>query len=74
MIFNGNILTKFKLSQFKLWVEGFNKKYNMNILYTEPKHKLNLDNAWLSGFTVIFYIFSYANNYRVLFSQHIDCR
>lgn len=25
-IFNGNILTKFKLNQFKLWVEGFNKK------------------------------------------------
>ena len=23
----------------------------MKILYTEPKHKLNLDNAWLSGFT-----------------------
>jgi hypothetical protein len=32
-------------------VEGFNKKYKMDILCLEPKHKLNLDNAWLSGFT-----------------------
>nr|YP_009945107.1 LAGLIDADG endonuclease [Monilinia laxa]QYB19684.1 LAGLIDADG endonuclease [Monilinia fructicola]QOE17471.1 LAGLIDADG endonuclease [Monilinia laxa]QYB19809.1 LAGLIDADG endonuclease [Monilinia fructicola]QYB19891.1 LAGLIDADG endonuclease [Monilinia laxa]QYB19976.1 LAGLIDADG endonuclease [Monilinia laxa] len=50
-IFNGNILTKFKLNQFKLWVGGFNKIYKMDILCIEPKHKLNLDNAWLSGFT-----------------------
>lgn len=50
-IFNGNILTKFKLNQFKLWVEGFNKKYKMDILCLPCKHKLNLDNAWLSGFT-----------------------
>jgi hypothetical protein len=50
-IFNGNILTKFKLNQFKLWVEGFNKKYKMDILCLQGKHKLNLDNAWLSGFT-----------------------
>lgn len=50
-IFNGNILTKFKLNQFKLWMWGFNKIYKMDILCIEPKHKLNLDNAWLSGFT-----------------------
>jgi Proton-conducting membrane transporter/NADH-Ubiquinone oxidoreductase (complex I), chain 5 N-terminus/LAGLIDADG endonuclease len=50
-IFNGNILTKHKNNQFKLWVKGFNKIYKMNINYSEPKHKLNLDNAWLSGFT-----------------------
>ena len=50
-IFNGNLLTKCNLNEFKLWVEGFNKKYKMDILCFEPKHKLNLDNAWLSGFT-----------------------
>jgi hypothetical protein len=50
-IFNGNIITKYKINQFKLWLEGFNKRYNMNISYIEPKYKVNLDNAWLSGFT-----------------------
>lgn len=56
-IFNGNILTKYKLNQFKLWVEGFNKIYKMDILCLDQeegalsKHKLNLDSAWLSGFT-----------------------
>lgn len=50
-IFNGNIITKNKKNQFKLWVEAFNKIYNTNIGYIESKHKLSLDNAWLSGFT-----------------------
>ncbi len=50
-IFNGNILTKYKLNQFDLWIQGFNKIYNMNIKYLDQKHKLNLNNAWLSGFT-----------------------
>jgi hypothetical protein len=30
-IFNGNIVTKHKLSQFKLWVDAFNKIYKTNI-------------------------------------------
>lgn len=50
-IFNGNILTKHKNNQFKLWVEGFNLIYNMDIKYVEPVHKVSLDNGWLSGFT-----------------------
>lgn len=50
-IFNGNILTKHKNNQFKLWVEGFNLTYNMDINYLEPSHKVSLDNGWLSGFT-----------------------
>jgi len=50
-IFNGNILTKHKNNQFKLWVEGFNLIYNMDIKYMEPTHKVSLDNGWLSGFT-----------------------
>ena len=50
-IFNGNILTKHKSKQFKSWVKGFNMIYKTDILCLENKHKLNLYNAWLSGFT-----------------------
>ena len=50
-IFNGNIVTKHKLSQFKLWVDAFNKIYKTNIQCVENKHVFTLNNAWLSGFT-----------------------
>lgn len=50
-IFNGNIVTKNKLSQFKLWVDAFNKIYKTNIQCVENKHVFTLNNAWLSGFT-----------------------
>jgi hypothetical protein len=50
-IFNGNILTKYKFNQFKIWVEGFNTIYKMNINILDSKHKLNLDDTWLLGFT-----------------------
>ena len=50
-IFNGNVLTKYKINQFKVWVDGFNKKYNMNIKLLECNQKVKLDNPWLSGFT-----------------------
>ena len=50
-IFNGNIVTKSKNIQFKSWLQGFNKIYNTNIYYIEPKIKLSLNNAWLSGFS-----------------------
>jgi len=50
-IFNGNIITNYKFNQFKYWVIGFNKKYNMNIKWLEPHHTLNLNNGWLAGFT-----------------------
>lgn len=53
-IFNGNIITKYKNNQFLLWLEGYNKKYNENIKFIEPKFGaplVNLNNAWLSGFT-----------------------
>lgn len=50
-IFNGNIVTKHKLNQFKLWVDAFNKIYKTNIQCIENKHELTLNNAWLSGFT-----------------------
>lgn len=29
-IFNGNIITKAKKDQFKLWLDGFNLKYNIS--------------------------------------------
>jgi hypothetical protein len=50
-IFNGNLLTRYKMNQFKVWVEGFNKIYNENITIVESNQKVSLDNAWLSGFT-----------------------
>lgn len=50
-IFNGNIITKYKINQFKLWIDGFNKVYKMNIKCLDQQHQLNLDNTWLSGFT-----------------------
>ena len=50
-IFNGNLITQYKINQFNLWVEAYNKAYNTNIEFINSKHKLSLDNAWLSGFT-----------------------
>lgn len=50
-IFNGNIVTNYKLNQFKSWVEGFNSIYKMEIEFLSKKHELTLNNAWLSGFT-----------------------
>lgn len=49
-IFNGNIITKYKINQFNLWIEAF-KVYKMDIKCLEMQHSLNLDNAWLTGFT-----------------------
>lgn len=50
-IFNGNIITSYKLKQFKLWVNAFNKMYKTNISCIEDKSELTLNNGWLSGFT-----------------------
>nr|UFJ43959.1 LAGLIDADG endonuclease [Cordyceps tenuipes] len=50
-IFNGNIVTNYKLNQFKIWVNAFNKIYKTNIQCIENKHELTLNNWWLSGFT-----------------------
>jgi Proton-conducting membrane transporter/NADH-Ubiquinone oxidoreductase (complex I), chain 5 N-terminus/LAGLIDADG endonuclease len=50
-IFNGNLITKYKINQFNLWVKAFNKKYLTDINIIESKQELCLDNAWLSGFT-----------------------
>lgn len=50
-LFNGNIITKYKRIQFKLWVGAFNQKYKTNVSLVEPLSKISLNNAWLSGFT-----------------------
>ena len=50
-IFNGNLISKAKILQFKLFLQAFNEKYNTNIDYINNINKVSLDNAWLSGFT-----------------------
>jgi hypothetical protein len=50
-IFNGNLITKAKIAQFKLFLEAFNNKYKTDITFIECNKKVTLDNAWLSGFT-----------------------
>ena len=50
-IFNGNLITKAKIAQFKLFLKSFNSKYNTDITFIECNKKVTLDNAWLSGFT-----------------------
>lgn len=50
-IFNGNLITKAKIAQFKLFLKAFNSKYNTDITFIECNKKVTLDNAWLSGFT-----------------------
>lgn len=50
-IFNGNLLTERKNNQFKLWLEAFNKAYNMDIKLIQNSNSPTLDNAWLSGFS-----------------------
>ena len=50
-IFNGNLITKAKIAQFKSFLEAFNTKYGTYITFIECNKKVTLDNAWLSGFT-----------------------
>lgn len=50
-IFNGNLLTERKINQFKLWLEAFNKAYNMDIRYIHNNNNPTLTNAWLAGFS-----------------------
>jgi hypothetical protein len=50
-IFNGNLITKAKILQFKLFLDAFNAKYNTNILFINCINKVSLQNGWLSGFT-----------------------
>jgi hypothetical protein len=50
-IFNGNIIIKAKVLQFKLFLQAFNAKYKTNINLIDKINKVSLYNGWLSGFT-----------------------
>jgi hypothetical protein len=49
-IFNGNISTIYKKEQFKLWVQTYNKQYNLNISFKDQLVKPSLRTGWISGF------------------------
>ncbi|RYE13553.1 MAG: hypothetical protein EOP34_08585 [Rickettsiales bacterium] len=44
-IFNGNLITKAKIAQFKLFLEAFNTKYGTYITFIKCNKKVTLDNA-----------------------------
>jgi len=44
-LFNGNLITKSKILQFKLFLQAFNKKYNTSIILLDCINKVSLDNA-----------------------------
>lgn len=44
-IFNGKLITKAKIAQFKLFLEAFNGKYKANIAFIKCDNKVNLNNA-----------------------------
>ena len=50
LIFNGNLSTVHKKEKFKLWLDTFNKQYNMNIAYKDHLIKPSLNDYWVSGF------------------------
>lgn len=50
-IFNGNISTKYKKEQFRVWLETYNKQYSMNITFKDKLVKPSLHSGWISGFT-----------------------
>lgn len=49
-LFNGNLVSSHKKSQFKAWLAVFNKQYNENIPYLESNIAPSLKHGWLSGF------------------------
>jgi hypothetical protein len=50
-IFNGNLSTNYKKKQFKIWLDTYNKQYNMNIVFNDKLVKPNLSSGWISGFS-----------------------
>lgn len=50
-IFNGNLSTKTKKEQFEVWLETYNKQYNMNITFKDRLVKPSLYSGWISGFS-----------------------
>ena len=50
-IFNGNLSTNYKKEQFKIWLDTYNKQYNMNIVFKDKLVKPDLSSGWISGFS-----------------------
>lgn len=50
-IFNGNINTKHKNTQFEYWIQAYNEIYLENLVCLKPINNICLNNSWLSGFT-----------------------
>lgn len=50
-IFNGNLSTNYKKEQFKVWLDTYNKQYNMNIVFKDKLIKPSLFSGWISGFS-----------------------
>jgi hypothetical protein len=49
-LFNGNLVTKHKLSQFTKFLEEFNLIYKANFIILLSQPKVSLQTAWLAGF------------------------
>jgi len=49
-IFNGNLCSKNKKEQFKIWLKTYNSQYDCNIQFIDRLVKPSLNTAWLSGF------------------------
>lgn len=50
-IFNGNLSTNYKKEQFRVWLNTYNKQYDMNIAFKDQLIKPSLYSGWISGFT-----------------------
>jgi LAGLIDADG endonuclease len=49
-LFNGNLVSAHKKSQFKAWLTVYNSQYNEKIPYLESFVLPSFENGWLSGF------------------------
>lgn len=50
-IFNGNLQLNKRQSQFKLFLDAYNNVYGSSIELLNNRNLINLNNAWISGFT-----------------------
>lgn len=50
-IFNGNLSTKYKKEQFRVWLDTYNKQYDMNLIFKDKLVKPCLFSGWISGFS-----------------------
>jgi len=50
-IFNGNLSTKYKKEQFRVWLDTYNKQYGVNLIFKDKLVKPCLFSGWISGFS-----------------------